>query len=293
MSRAKNWCFTINNYTQEDGIRLQELGDQVVYILYGHEVGENGTPHLQGFVSFKERKRLLQVKAIIGATDTQPHLEVCRNISASIVYCKKDGNFVEIGEMTQAQGKRSDIEAFKQDVKNGLLDLRQVREKHSEVYARHIRFCLDYIQDHSPPKALPAHPLRQWQQDLNGQLILEPDDRTITFVVDETGNSGKTWFAHYYEQLHESTQVLQPGRKADMAFVLDPTIKVLFIDAPRSKQGEFIQYDFLEDVKNGYVFSSKYESRTKQLGKVHVCVMMNEQPDMTKLSADRYNIINV
>lgn len=67
----------------------------------------------------------------------------------------------------------------------------------------------------------------------------------------------------------------------------------MFVDAPRSKQGEFIQYDFLEDVKNGYVFSTKYESRVKTLDNVHVVVNMNETPDMSKLSADRYHIIDI
>ena len=288
MSRAKNWVFTLNNYTEADVTRLGTLPDDVAYILFGREVGENGTPHLQGFISFSGRKRMAQVKTIIGGN---PHVEVCRNIAASLIYCKKENNFVEHGEMTAGQGKRSDIESFKEDVKAGLLDLREVRERHSDVYARSLRFCLDYIQDHSPKKELPAHPLRQWQQDLNAILNVEADDRTIHFVVDLTGNGGKTWFAHYYDQLHDGVQVIQPGRKADMAFCLDPTIRALFVDAPRSKQGEFIQYDFLEDIKNGYVFSSKYESRVKQLGKVHVVVMMNEHPDMLKLSADRYNVI--
>lgn len=290
MSQAKNWVFTLNNYTDADIERLGNLPDNdVSYVLFGREVGENGTPHLQGFISCTSRKRMAAIKLLIGGN---PHVEVCRNIAASLIYCKKDGNFTEHGELSRTQGKRTDIDAFKEDVKAGLLDLREVRERHSQVYASSLRFCLDYIQDHSPAKELPNHVLRPWQQGLNTILNGEPDDRTIHFVVDPVGNSGKTWFAHYYDQLHDRVQVIQPGRKADMSFVLDATIRTLFVDAPRSKQGEFIQYDFLEDIKNGYVFSSKYESRVKQLGKVHVCVMMNEMPDMTKLSNDRYNIIN-
>lgn len=78
-----------------------------------------------------------------------------------------------------------------------------------------------------------------------------------------------------------------------MAYSLSEDIRVLFIDAPRSKQGEYIQYDFLEDVKNGRIFSGKYESRMKRLGPCHVVVMMNELPDMLKLSEDRYNIIEI
>lgn len=78
-----------------------------------------------------------------------------------------------------------------------------------------------------------------------------------------------------------------------MAYALDLSTTVLFVDAPRSKQGEYIQYDFLEEAKNGYVFSPKYESRMKILPKMHVCVFMNERPDMHKLSQDRYHIIEI
>lgn len=75
-----------------------------------------------------------------------------------------------------------------------------------------------------------------------------------------------------------------------MTYVLNPSIRVLFVDAPRSKQGEYLQYDFLEECKNGYVFSPKYESAIKRLDPIHLVVMMNERPDETKLSRDRYDI---
>ena len=87
--------------------------------------------------------------------------------------------------------------------------------------------------------------------------------------------------------------VLLPGKKADMAFMLRPDIRVVFFDAPCSKQGEFIQYVFLEEIKNGYVASPKYNSCFKRLSKVHVVVMMNESPNMLKLSLNCYVIIEI
>ena len=290
-SRGKSWCFTMNNYTAATEAHLQGLGGSCEYLLYGREVGENGTPHLQGFIKFNQRKRFSQVRELLG---NNPHLELARNIAASVQYCKKDGDFTEVGELVVGgQGRRNDLEDFKEAVKGGMYSLDEIREHHSDVYARYTRFCIEYVRQYKPARELVVHPLRQWQQDLNAQLNLPPDDRTITFIVDTTGNTGKTWFSHYYASLHDHVQVMQPGKKADMAYALDEDIRVLFIDAPRSKQGEFIQYDFLEDCKNGYCFSPKYESRVKQLGKIHLVVNMNEYPDMTKLSADRYDIIVV
>lgn len=294
MSRALHWCFTVNNYTDANVDHVSSLvgegGGDVTFVIFGKEVGESGTPHLQGFISFKTRKRLQQVQTLFGCN---PHLEVSRNVPKSIAYCEKDSDVYEFGTRPCKAGARRDLDAFKEDVKAGMLDLKSIRDTHSEVYAKYTRFCLEYIQDNYPQKVMEDHELREWQEQLKTILDGEPDDRTVHFVVDETGNSGKTWFAHWYSQKHENCQVLLPGKKSDMAFALDSTIRVLFVDAPRSKQGDFIQYDFLEDCKNGYVFSNKYESRVKTLSKLHVVVNMNEFPDMGKLSEDRYNIIKV
>jgi len=294
MSQAKNWCFTWNNYSDDDVNRLSGLvaaNPSVSYLLYGKEVGESGTPHLQGLVCFSRKQRLAQVLVVLDGT---PHLETARNVNASINYCKKDGDWFEFGELVSGQGKRSDLEGFKDDVKGGMLSLKEIRESHSEVYAKYTRFCLEFIQDHYPKVIVPDFPLRPWQQNLLTKLEGEPDRRKIIFVVDVVGNSGKSWFAHWYaKEKGETVQVMLPGKKADMAYNLQLGLKVVFMDAPRSKQGEFIQYDFLEDLKNGFVFSPKYESRVKTYEPLHVVVNMNESPDDAKLSADRYDIINI
>lgn len=286
MSRAKHWCFTLNNYTQADLDRLSTLHPSTTYLVYGREISSTGTPHLQGFVSFAARVRLAAVIATIG----QAHCSVARQIAQAIEYCKKDGDYEEFGESPTNSGKRNDLDDFKSDVVAGCYDFKVLREKHSEVFAKYPRFCIDYVADNAPTPKVPAHPLRDWQQTLYSDLQRPPDDRHIIFIVDYTGNTGKSWFCHYYAQMNDKVQVLLPGKKADMCHVLKEDIRVVFIDAPRSKQGEFLQYDFLEEVKNGYVFSPKYESRLKRLGKVHVVVMMNEQPDASKLSTDRYDI---
>lgn len=289
-SNAKNYCFTLNNYTAQDEDRIAQLAenDRVAYVLYGREVGENQTPHLQGFISFHRKTRFNAAKALLGGN---PHLEVARNVGASIAYCKKDGDYVEHGTPPGGAGSRSDLDAFKDAVKGGLLSLKEIRELHSDVYARCTRFCIEYVADNYPKRAPEEFPLRPWQQELFQLLVLAPCSRKVIFVVDEVGNSGKSWFAHWYSHHNENCQVMLPGKKADMAYALESGLRVFFLDAPRSKQGEFIQYDFLEDLKNGFVFSTKYESRVKTYDKLHVIVNMNEMPDMEKLSADRYHII--
>ena len=60
MAQSKYWCFTLNNYTDEDvdGVDAWEYD----YVIFGKEVGDNGTPHLQGYVECKTKKRLTWLK---------------------------------------------------------------------------------------------------------------------------------------------------------------------------------------------------------------------------------------
>jgi len=294
-SQGKHWCFTLNNYSEDEIYRLSTLPNEAKYMVVGKEKGDNGTPHLQGIIGFHKRCRFNRAKAIIS---DRCHLELARNIQASLQYCRKEGDFYELGELPVAgkkgnSGERSDLEDFKRSVQSGILSTRELIELHSDVYAKYSRFVLDYVRMHLPKREVEDFPLRDWQQQTYGILQGDPDSRSILFIVDTSGNTGKSWFCDWYCQKHEDAQIILPGKKADMVYALDPTIRVLFIDAPRSKQGEYIQYDFLEDVKNGRVFSGKYESGMKYLQKVHVVVMMNEMPDENKLSSDRYVICEI
>lgn len=292
MSRARSWCFTVNNWTQTQHATILSLTNEIKYLVVGKETSESGTPHLQGFVTWKSPRSLAVSKRALGG---EAHLEVARNIKASIDYCKKDDDFVELGTPPK-QGKRSDLDIFlqavKEDPKRALKDL-EFRFEHATVFARYKAFAEDLIERSQPKKAVDLFPLRDWQRDLCAALNQQPDTRTITFIVDSAGNKGKTWFAFYYQSLHEDVDIIIPGKKADMAHKLIHHPRVVIFDAPRSKQGEFIQYDFLEEVKNGYVFSPKYNSKIKTFKAPHVVVMMNEYPDMRKLSEDRYNIITL
>ena len=290
--RAKFWCFTLNNYTQTDLDRLSSPINGVQYLVYGKEVGASGTPHLQGTVCFQSRKRLSQVIQSIG----QCHCTVTRFLSQSIEYCKKDGDFIEIGEppdVVGEKGKRSDLEEFKASVKEGVTNKAELRELHSDVCARFPRFVDNYVRDNQIKFKVQTFPLRKWQGDLWNKLRTPPDPREITFVVDRKGNQGKSWFCRYYNDHNDDSQILDPGKKADMAYIVREDVRVFFLDCPRSKQGDFILYDFLEELKNGHIFSSKYESVIKKFPTPHIVVCMNEYPDMTKLSRDRYNVIEL
>lgn len=95
--RSRNYCFTVNNYTNDDEHQCWALpweAKECVYIVVGKEVGETGTPHLQGFVCFSTLKSMKQLKDFFPTA----HFEIKRGtfLQASD-YCKKDADFFEWG----------------------------------------------------------------------------------------------------------------------------------------------------------------------------------------------------
>lgn len=101
--QARNLCFTLNNYTDDEYEVISNI--ECAYIVIGKEVGESGTPHLQGYVEFKGGKRFSTLKKIC----ERIHWEVRRGTAVQASdYCKKEGNFIEKGTISN-QGKRTDI----------------------------------------------------------------------------------------------------------------------------------------------------------------------------------------
>lgn len=291
-SRAKRWCFTLNNYDDEKQQQVRQLAISAEFLVFGREIGATGTPHLQGFIIFKDQLRFNRVQELLPGC----HLSVARTVQQAAEYCRKDGDFEEFGTIpVDTSGKRSDIDRFKEAVENGeVKTFSDALLEHSSVYAKYPNFVHNYIETKLTKKRdIPRHELRTWQQDLWSDIERQVDVRKIIFIVDVIGNSGKSWFCDYVQELKSNVQIITPGKKTDMALAFCTTTEILFLDAPRSKQSEYIQYDFLEDIKNGRIFSSKYNSKMKYFPSPHVIVMMNENPDMTKLSEDRYDVRQV
>ena len=68
ISPSKHWCFTWNNYPEDWEKQLRgSMVPHISKIVMQEETGENGTPHIQGYVEFKKKIRpmqLIKIKAI-------------------------------------------------------------------------------------------------------------------------------------------------------------------------------------------------------------------------------------
>lgn len=296
-SQSRKYCFTRNNPDAEHYALLELLGPNVTYLCYQDEVGENGTPHIQGFVYFPTNKRFNAVQLLLPAGS---HIEAARGTAEqAAAYCRKEGgtNFVEFGSVPSAPGKTNRYDEFR----NWILE-QPTKPTNAAVAAAFPSIFLtsgrtqefvNLIYPVLPQESL--HPYRHYQQSLADRLLLEPDTRKVIFVVDPAGNSGKSWFARkLLLSRPDAVQLLSSGKRDDIAHIVDESKSVFVFDIPRT-QLEFFQYGVLEQLKNGVIQSNKYQSIVKILenhsGTAHVVVLTNEYPDYTKLTPDRYETI--
>lgn len=138
MARSINWCFTVNNWTEDDEDAIRGLAAR--YVVYGKEVGESGTPHLQGYMCFKSQRTLQSLKKKV----PRAHWEVRRGTHVQARdYCMKDGQFIEYGEEPMSQekkgecGKRVYEEAFKLAQEGRLEEIQEpLRTRFYNTYKR-------------------------------------------------------------------------------------------------------------------------------------------------------------
>lgn len=96
--KSKGYCFTINNPSGWDDADVEKLKEVTEYGVVGKEVGEDGTPHYQGYVRFTYSARFQRIKGLL----PRAHIEAQKgSIHQAADYCKKDGDFKEWGELPE------------------------------------------------------------------------------------------------------------------------------------------------------------------------------------------------
>lgn len=131
------FCLTINNYTENDiyNFSREKFKKQCSYYIYAKEMGESGTPHLQCYCYYPNKKTIAQVSK----QHPRAHIEIAKGTAAhNIAYCKKGNqpkdewnelgvnggqygrglDFVEVGQ-PPAQGARTDLIKIADEIKHG------------------------------------------------------------------------------------------------------------------------------------------------------------------------------
>ncbi len=141
---AQFWCFTLNNPVLND-LEFKDFLEEwpTRYVVFQHETGDGGTPHLQGYVEFTRRKRFTGVRTLL----PRAHWEIKRGgRSEARAYCMKDDTRtddhfpIEIGDWipsraddTRLSGKLTVIGEM---IKEGT-SLKRIASEHPAAYMRY------------------------------------------------------------------------------------------------------------------------------------------------------------
>lgn len=138
-TRAKGWCFTINNPTGWDDADIEKVKEVCEYIVIGKEKGEEGTPHYQGFVRFKHAQTFLRVKTLL----QRAHIEKQKGTAAQAAdYCKKEGDFEEFGEPPKSVSNNG--QRTKQMWKNVITwaedgEIQRIKDEYPHIFFLHFK----------------------------------------------------------------------------------------------------------------------------------------------------------
>ena len=140
--------------------------------------------------------------------------------------------------------------------------------------------------------------LRPWQKDIVNIVNEEPDERTINWYWEEKGGMGKTALCKYLVK-HFNALVVS-GKNNDALFGVinfknntGHYPDIIIIDIPRCIDSEYINYLSLEKLKDGCFFCGKYEGTMVLMPTPHIIVFSNYEPDISKMSSDRWKITNL
>ncbi len=142
-NRARSWCFTLNNYKEEDVVTLSHPkwnNMRTKRICFQEEMGEEEkTPHLQGVVQFEESVSFTTLKSF----HDKIHWEKCRNLAASIKYCSK--NDTKYGKL-YTHGV-SEKQLWRGKSKAKLMDTREVYEDMCDQMKKTMALNRPYVRD--------------------------------------------------------------------------------------------------------------------------------------------------
>lgn len=284
---ARRWVFTLNNPATDD----LPPAPYERYVSWQRERGASGTPHLQGYLECSRPVRLAALKAWLAGA----HFEQARGSRDSArEYTRKEesreaGPFERGTWSAGGQGSRSDLEdAINVAISDGL---RRAAELYPGAVAKFSRGIQEVCRlREEEPEDKKFEP-RAWQSKVLGWLKEDPDDRHIIWVADSQGNKGKSRLCRHLCIEHGA--ILLEGKVQDMAYAYNRQRIVCFdITRGQAEMSDHI-YSFAEKLKNGMIFSTKYESCSKVFSPPHVIIFANVFPKDGLWSLDRVRVLDL
>lgn len=296
---------------------LEHYRDKINCFIVSTELHKDEGRHLHLYISFKDRLQTKRQDIFDFIGDKHPNIQSCRSPNNVIKYVIKDGDYISynidvgkhmknIEEHSVRQNKGTfyslSVE-IKECIKKGKISLKDLNEKYGELFIKYnehikkyIRFCEDMENMEETEKYYEDFfkniQFNEIQNHILSLIDNKIDNRKIHWIYDKNGNSGKSTIANYL-QLYKDAYIITGGKHADIYRHYNNN-KVVIYDLPRDymNSNESL-YATMETFKNGYCLDTKYEGTIKRFIPPHIIVFSNAEPDINKLSLDRWNIIEV
>ena len=149
--QSRNWVFTLNNPADQDDPR--EVLKEAKFLVFQHEVGKEGTKHIQGYVQFHSMYRFQRLKTLM----PRGHWEPRRGSHAQAYeYCTKEdtrvpGTSPTVVGVAPQQGKRTDLDAVKETIDSGSTML-DIADNHFTQFVKYEKGIRSYISLKSKPR---------------------------------------------------------------------------------------------------------------------------------------------
>lgn len=144
----------------------------------------------------------------------------------------------------------------------------------------------------------------RWRQEATVLRARATNDREIVVWYDPEGNSGKSWLVGHLVETRQAYYVppylatvesmiktLASMVKADRENG-NPPRPLVVIDIPRSYKWKNDMYIAIEAIKDGIIVDPRYSATVENVRGIGVIVLTNERPQVGKLSADRWDILD-
>ena len=259
---SKAWFFTYNNCDDDQKDQLIEYFKSKKQCSYmcQYECGEEeGTLHLQGCFKALSATKFTTLKNKF----PKVHWERCRSWEKSGQYCCKEKTRVD-GPWCSPD-MRVLVRATIEDPLYG-----------KELY-EYQKYILDLLKE-------------------------KPDDRKVYWFWEEDGNVGKSALVKHIYLNNKDHTVIAGGKGNDVRNQINmhvngnekkgiagKDLNIAILDISRTNE-DYVSYEVIEQIKNGLLYSGKYEGGICCFNSPHVIIFANFKPKEETLSADRWVI---
>lgn len=236
-----------------------------------------------------------------GRETSIPHYQLA--IKASSLCTKK--KVLEAFEEKVEGHINVEIQFNLEDMKNYCLkETNFISEKYSGKIYKH-QWQMDFLERKPQLREVLNNPYI-WQKFIKEEILNKSaDDRTVDWIIDPIGNTGKSSFARAYVSQVPTDGILMKIDNLDrmeltlikkieayrVKYYKDP--KVIFFDFPRASDPSKIIWAtaLMEDAKSGHLETTFGGNHKEiEISNVHVIVLSNNAPDLSVLSVNQWRL---